>query len=381
ECCLRVSGKALAEGSKGKTFNKRGYVIMGSVFLRGDSWVGEYKDRGKIKRITFGKKGVVTKTLAKEMLRKIEQRVKLGQYDMLDAQIPILKEFAKAYIEYQRDVKQIRSPGRSRIALNNFATLYGDKRLKDISAEDIDIYKQRRLGKGAKPGTIRRELCVVKALFNQAKKWKKFFGENPVSQAGMPEVHNQRERVLTPEEENRLIDASPEPLKCVIVIALNTGMRLGEILGLKWEWIDLKDNYINLPHTHTKANESRKVPANPVVRKLLLERKLESGGSEFVFPRMHKDELRGKIQRTFKTACQIARIDNLRFHDLRHTAGTRLGESGVPIQTIAKLLGHATTRMTERYVHPSDSVKEATDILAHFSKRVTDNSTDTNERQ
>lgn len=354
---------------------------MGSVFLRGDSWVGEYKDRGKIKRKALGKKGVVTKTMAKEMLKKIEQKIKLGQYDMLDAEIPILKEFAKAYIEYQRDVKQIRSHDRSETAVNNFAVLYGHKYLKDITAEDIDIYKQRRLSEGRKPATITRELSVIKTLFNQAKKWKKFFGENPVTEAGMPEVHNQRERVLTPVEENRLIDASPEPLRGIIVIALNTGMRLGEILGLRWEWIDLKDNFINLPHTHTKTNESRRVPTNPIVRKLLLEKKLESGGSEFVFPRKYKHELRGKIQRSFKTACKKAQINNLTFHDLRHTAGTRLGESGVPIQTISKLLGHTTTRMTERYVHPSDSVKEATEILASFSKRDTDKFTDIEEGQ
>jgi integrase len=76
------------------------------------------------------------------------------------------------------------------------------------------------------PGTIKRELNVIRNLFNQARKWKKYFGENLVRQAGMPEVHDQRERVLTLEEEERLIDASPEPLKSVLVIALNTGMRL-----------------------------------------------------------------------------------------------------------------------------------------------------------
>ena len=91
-----------------------------------------------------------------------------------------------------------------------------------------------------------------------------------------------------------------------------------------------------------------------------------------MFSRTSKYALLGKIRRLFKEACNIAGIDGLRFHDLRHTAGTRLGESGVPLQTIAKLLGHTTTRMTERYVHPEESVKEATDILAVFSKRVTD---------
>ena len=84
----------------------------------------------------------------------------------------------------------------------------------------------------------------------------------------------------------------------------------------------------------------------------------------------------GKIRLSFKTACVEAGIDCLRFHDLRHTAGTRLGESGVPLQTITKLFGHTTTRMTEKYVHTEESVKEATEILASFSKRVTDISTD-----
>ena len=86
--------------------------------------------------------------------------------------------------------------------------------------------------------------------------------------------------------------------------------------------------------------------------------------------------LRGKLQRSFKKACKRAEITDLRFHDLRHTVGTRLGEEGVPIQTISKLLGHTSTKMTERYVHPEESVKKATDILANFSDLPTDKSTD-----
>src|SRR3972149_9467945 len=104
---------------------------MGSLFLRGDSWVGEYKDRGKIKRVSFGKKGVVTKTMAKEMLKKKEQKVKLGQYDMIDAKIPTLNEFSKGYIEHQRDVKRVRSFDRTRVAVNHFSRFFGDKKLTE----------------------------------------------------------------------------------------------------------------------------------------------------------------------------------------------------------------------------------------------------------
>lgn len=352
---------------------------MGSVFLRGDSWVGEYKDRGKTRRVAFGKKGIVTKTMAKEMLRKKEQMVKLGQYDMLDAEIPTLNEFSKSYIEYQRDVKRVRSFDRTRVAVNHFSRFFGDKKLSELTPEDIDIYKQRRLEEGVKLGTIKRELHVIRHLFNQARKWKKFFGENPVSQSGMPEVHDQKERVLTPEEELRLLEAIPDEFKPIILIALNTGMRLGEILGLQWAWIDFKGNLINLPQTHTKTRTSRRVPINPILRTLLLNRKLAYAG-DLVFPSESRYSLIGQVKRSFKRACQDSGIDNLRFHDLRHTVGTRLGEEGVPIQTISKLLGHTTIRMTERYVHPEESVKRATDILANFSDSVTDKFTDIKER-
>ncbi len=79
---------------------------MGSVFLRGESWVIEYNLNGKTKRESIGKKGIATKTMAREILRKKEQQVKLGQYDMLDADIPTLDDFTKQYIAYKRDTEK-----------------------------------------------------------------------------------------------------------------------------------------------------------------------------------------------------------------------------------------------------------------------------------
>ncbi len=189
----------------------------------------------------------------------------------------------------------------------------------------------------------------------------------------MPEVHDQRERVLTLEEESQLIDVSPEPLKTVLIISLNTGMRLGEIPGLRWEWTDLKDNFIFLPQTHTKSKEARRVPINPVVRKLLLEKRLESGGSEFVFPRTFKYDLIGKIRRSFKTACVETGIVCLRFHDLRHTAATRMIESDVHIEKVSKILGHSSIQMTMRYAHPEDSLRDAVETLANFTSNYSQN--------
>lgn len=349
---------------------------MGTVFLRGDSWVGEYNHRGKNKRKALGKKGVITKTMAREMLKRIEQKVKLGQYDMLDAVIPTLRDYGKEYLDYQKNVKQIRSYVRTRVCIGHFTRCFGDIKLSDITAVDIDVYKQRRLSEGVKQNTIARELVVVRNLFYHAFKRNKFFGKNPVTESGLPYVNDKKERVLTTVEEIRLIQASPKYLKDAIQIALNTGMRKGEILGLRWNWIDFDEDLILLPQTNTKSQESRKVPMNLIVRKILLERKLMSGGSSFVFP--NEESKTGHLywlNRSFKTACKKAQIEGLRFHDLRHTAATRLVESGIPLHAVAKLLGHSTVKITERYSHPEESVRRGTDILANFSS-VTDKSTD-----
>ncbi len=350
---------------------------MGSVFTRGKSIVIEYKlPNGKTKRETIGKTGIVTKTMAKQILQEKERQVKLGQYDMLEARIPTIVEYSEEYLDYQENVKQIRSFVRTRACVGHFTRFFGDRKLSDITAVDIDVYKQRRLTEGVKQNTVARELVVIRNLFYHAASRNKFFGKNPVSQSGIPSVNDKKERVLTTEEERRLLDVCPKYLKDAIQLALNTGMRRGEILGLRWDWIDFNENLITLPQTNTKNQEMRKVPVNQLIRKILLERKLLSGGSDFVFP--SEESRTGHIywlNRSFKRACRLADIEGLRFHDFRHTAATRLVESGIPLHAVAKLLGHSTVKITERYSHPEESVRKGTDILGKYSS-VTDKSTD-----
>ncbi|HWP91747.1 MAG TPA: tyrosine-type recombinase/integrase [Thermodesulfobacteriota bacterium] len=324
---------------------------------------------GKEKWESVGKVGMITKAAAQVRLEEKKRQVRLGELDMITNRIPTLSEFTQEYIEHIRDVKQNRSFRRTRQALDHFNKLFNGRKLNEISSDDIDAYKKLRLNQDAKPATVNRELSVVKNLFNLAYRKGKFFGRNPVTLSGMLEVHNLVERILTPEEEERLLKTSPTYLHDVIRIALNTGMRQGEILGLKWEWIDFEHNIITLPQTNTKSKKTRKIPVNPVVRTILIERKLTSGGSEFVFPSPKGiDSHLNWLKHSFKTACKKASIENLRFHDLRHTAATRLVESRIPLHAITKLLGHSTVKVTERYSHPEESVKEAVEILANFNQ-------------
>jgi len=84
------------------------------------------------------------------------------------------------------------------------------------------------------------------------------------------------------------------------------------------------------------------------------------------------------LKHSFKTACKKASTENLRFHDLRHTAATRLVESGVPLHAVTKLLGHSTVKVTERYSHPEESIKEAVEILANFNQNRSKNGSNEN---
>jgi integrase len=329
--------------------------------------------------------GVVTKSIARELLKKRELQVKLGQWEknMIGAEIPTLDEFANEYLKYVRDVVKKRSWSRDVLSLKYLKAFFGEHKLSDITPKDIDDYKQSRLADVA-PATVNRELEVLRHLFNLAERWKKFFGKNPVSQAGLLQLNNQIERILTPEEEERLLACSPPHLRAILICALNTGMRKGEIISLKWSNVDLENNIITLEHINTKSKKARRIPVNSKLRKTLLEQKLKSGSSGYVFlsssgsPYKRQDSLK----QAFGGACRRAGagIEGLRFHDLRHTAATRMVESGAKIVAISRILGHADLKTTMRYAHPEDSLKEAVETLANFAS-TTDQSTDHLKRE
>jgi integrase len=352
---------------------------MGTVFLRGNSWSIEYRsNNGSIRRESVGKKGIITKTMAREILQKRERNVKLGKEDMLDSEIPNLEEFSKEYLTYVRDVTKKRSWKRDELCLRHLINFYGNRLLSTIKPQDIDEYKAARLNKVA-PATVNRELEVLRYLFNLADRWDKFFGKNPVSRAGLLPLNNQKERILNVEEEKRLISACEPYLRNIIITALYTGMRKGEIISLKWDNVDFERNIITIALENNKSKRIKRIPISSFMRKMLLELKLKSLDNDFVFlsstgtPYTRQDSL----NRAFKLALKKAEIEGLRFHDFRHTAGTRMNEATGNIVAVSKILGHSSLQTTMRYAHPQDSLKEAVESLSgYFSEPVTDKSTD-----
>lgn len=352
---------------------------MGTVFKRGGNWVIEYrKPNGKLRRESIGKMGVATKSMAKEVLRQREQQIKLGLYEMLEADIPTIAQFTDKYIRHIRDVKQNRSWELAVAQLKRLETFFEGKILSNINSCDIDNYKLFRL-KQVKPATVNRELACLSHLFNLAKKQKRFFGENPVSISKLLPEHNQVERILTKDEEYRLLESSSPALQSILLCALHTGMRKNEILSLKWNNVDLTKKLITLEHTNTKSKKMRRIPINSTLRKILLEQKLKVGSSNYVFlstkgsPYKRHDSLK----QSYTGACRKAKIKGLRFHDLRHTAATRMIESGASIVAVSRILGHADLKTTMRYAHPEDTLKNAVESLATYNPvSFTDISTD-----
>ncbi len=332
-------------------------------------WYIRYRVKGKLYMESVGRVGKVTKAMAEALLAERKRQIRQGKLEEIAVEVPTLEEFAKEFIEYSRDVAAKRSWKRDEVALNQILPVLGKYKLSEITPKDIQDYQRKRLKEGRRPATINRDLVVLSSLFSFAKQRRKFFGDSPVGKVRSLPAYNQVERILTPKEESDLLAACPAYLRPIIIAALNTGMRKSELLTLKWSDVDLENDVITLRQTHTKSKKLRRVPINSVLKKTLLEQRLVSGSQDYVFLGSHGKPYKRQdsLKRAFSTACKKAGIEGLRFHDLRHTAATRMIEAGAPLVAVSRVLGHQDIRTTMRYAHPEDSLRDAVERLA-FSK-------------
>lgn len=196
---------------------------------------------------------------------------------------------------------------------------------------------------------VNRELALLSRIFTLPIS-NRLVNSNTVSEVEHLKGEVRRTRYLLPEEEVRLMAAvaSHARLRLVVLIALHTGMRRGEILKLKRKDVDFYRGEILVKET--KIDEDRAVPMNETIRLELLSH-CAGLTSEYVFGSPKTGKPFSSIQRAFEATRRLAGLEDFRFHDLRHTAATRMAESGVDPFTIAAILGHRNTRTTARYAH------------------------------
>jgi len=268
------------------------------------------------------------------------------------------KEFVKMFIENYSRVNK-RSWKDDFYRLRKFVSFFGNVYLQDVNALDIEKFKSEKIEEGLTKTTVNHYLKILKRLFIIAIEWR-YARENPVRRIKLySEKDTQKERILSEEEEVRLLEAALGHLRPILVVALNTGMRRGEILNLRWEQVDLEQRIIQV--INTKSGRNRVIPVNDALFGVLKGLKKNS---EYVFPNPETGGPYRTVRRSFENACQRTKIKGLRFHDLRHTFASRLVERGVDIVRVKELLGHSSVKVTERYTHSNqEERKRAVELL------------------
>lgn len=231
--------------------------------------------------------------------------------------------------------------------------------LSNLTSSAIADYRDHRLSE-VKPTTVRRELGILRSVLETARKeWGLPIRENPVALVAIPAAKDARERRLKRGEEQRLFDAidkgrNPFVLP-VVALALATGLRRGELLRLTWQDIDLDCRTALI--RDTKNGSDRTIPlTRPAAATLETLEKVEVN----VF-RLTPNALR----QSWRRACQRARIEDLRFHDLRHEAISRFFEMGLSVPEVALISGHRDARMLFRYTHLApNAVRDRIDKLS-----------------
>jgi integrase len=230
---------------------------------------------------------------------------------------------------------------------------FGDRLLKDINPAMVEAHKQTRLTDPSgrtpqfltKPATVNRELACLKTIFNKALRNGKA-EHNPALGVKLLKENNERDRILSPEEYAGLLAHCSGHLKPIVKLAYLTGMRQGEILGLTWDRIDLKEGFIKLRPEDTKTQEGRLVPLDREIMEMLqaMPRGLPNV-PVFTF----KEKAISYIKVGFTKACKRAGIEDFTFHDFRHTYVTNKCIEGHHYFRIMAATGHKTMSVFKRY--------------------------------
>jgi len=235
--------------------------------------------------------------------------------------------------------------------------------LRDITPRRVEAFRESRLAAGIAPGTVNRNLAVLKRMLNVAVEWE-LIQDNALRRVKPLRGERSCMRFLTDAEARSLLDACArsrnEYLEPLVVLALNTGARKGELLGLRWKDVSFEAATLSFPQT--KNGERKDIPINDAALDALRRLKRISGRDR-VFGR--RDRSSFDFRSAWEVALKNAEISDFRFHDLRHTYASWATQAGMDIRRLQRLLGHKTLAMTQRYSHlgPKD-LREAVAMVA-----------------
>lgn len=262
---------------------------------------------------------------------------------------------------------------RDKHSLEELSQLAAHITLQDVENE-IGSYEQWRRSLGAKPGTILKDLGLLRRMFNVARKQWKWKISNPVAEIELPKVNNSRIRYLNHTEYARLFkslnDIEERWLKPFVITALETGLRLSNLCNLLWSEVNLFTKMIMIDAEKMKNRDNLGIPLTDVAYNTLRElQRVQSISHNYVFHDNGEKLYYVKVQRAFRKALSLASIEDFRFHDLRHSFASKCVQAGIDLYAVQKLLGHKDGRMTQRYAHLSSDYLRA--AVAKLNKTTT----------
>jgi integrase len=339
-----------------------------------------YARFGRSRRVALGRVGTLLPSEAREKCQKVLGNVAHGRHPLhgfggMDG--PTLGQFIEeTYAPWVR-TNRVRTAGNTLEKLHrHFRTWFSDP-LSTITIERLESWKTRRLNSGCAATTVLRDLFTLSSVLSRAMKLG-HLKENPIRRVDKPRIDRRpKVRFLDNAEETRLRHAlcardtkmrearesanawrqardiellPPLPyfgdhLTPAVLLSMNTGLRRGELLKLRWEGVDFNRQLLTVEGRHAKNRQTRHVPLNEEAITLIQRWRKQANGGPHVFG----------VSTGFKSAwtqiLERARITSFRWHDLRHHFASRLVQLGVPLNTVRDLLGHSSVAMSLRYAH------------------------------
>jgi integrase len=353
------------------------------LYRRGEVWWYKFRFAGRDYRESTRSK---SKAIARAAERSRRQALEEGLHGIRKRSAPIpLSAAANDWLKLKKLTLAPKSYRIEQINIDNhLKPVLGSLLLTDITAQDIADYQGRRIRAGASAGTVRLELGTLRAILRRHRLWADLQAD-----VRLPRAADDIGKALTADEETKLLDecgkSRSRALSPIVTLALHTGMRLSEIRLLQWKQIDLSARRLVVGRSKTASGTGRVVPLNSRAAAVLGAWAANFPGREnddFVFASERYgafgDEFAAyvyavdpsKAMNSLKEAWESAKGRaevTCRFHDLRHTACTRMLERSVPLSVVGSILGWSaatTIRMAKRYGHIGDTAKtQALELL------------------
>jgi len=292
-----------------------------------------------------------TREMAREALKSRLGDIARGYFSLEKARKPVpFSTFLKQYEEYAKT--NWRDYNKQKYFLEALGKHFGDTPLSQITSWHIEKWKSD-LRKTLKPNSVNRHMTIIKHMFKMAVVWGLVKTNPTIGIKRFPEAES-KTLYLDEDELERLLLACKEQkrqpwLLPLVTLGVHTGMRRGELLGLRWDNVNLDRGLITLQQS--KTLKIKAIPINESAREALIWLDKHRYGDHVFMYHWQKPIGKANVQKSIDRVCSKAGIDDFTFHGTRHTFGSHLVMAGVDLATVSKLMGHTKINMTMRYAH------------------------------